>query len=131
LTELQPVDELTPQEPTPGQEFKRFVVDIIETVLLALILFVVINLVSARVRVDGFSMRPTLEDGEFILVNKLAYKFAEPKRGEIIVFRSPVTPEDLIKRVIGRWQRIPCSCLAITAMIRRIRMPGDWCRWKM
>jgi signal peptidase I len=101
LTELQPLDEITPQEPSAGQEFKRFVVDIVETVLLALILFVVINLVSARVRVDGFSMRPTLEDGEFILVNKLAYKFTAPKRGEIIVFRSPVTPEDLIKRVIG------------------------------
>ena len=101
MTELLPLNEQEPEKKPASMEIKRFVIDIIETILLALILFVVINLASARVRVDGFSMRPTLEDGEFILVNKLAYKFTEPKRGEIIVFRSPVTPEDLIKRVIG------------------------------
>ncbi|MFC2064474.1 signal peptidase I [Chloroflexota bacterium] len=82
-------------------EIKRFVVDILETVVLALVLFVIINLASARVRVDGFSMEPTLKDGEFILVNRLAYTFNEPQRGEIIVFESPATHEDLIKRVIG------------------------------
>jgi signal peptidase I len=101
LSELQPLNETELEDKPNGVEIKRFVLDILETVLLALILFVVINLVSARVRVDGFSMRPTLEDGEFILVNKLAYKFSEPKRGEIIVFVSPATNEDLIKRVIG------------------------------
>jgi len=47
-------------------------------------------------------MRPTLQDGEYILVNKLAYKFSEPKRGDIIVFIFPVNPEeDLIKRIVG------------------------------
>jgi signal peptidase I len=47
-------------------------------------------------------MRPTLEDGEYILVNKLAYKTGEPARGDIIVFIFPINPqEDLIKRVIG------------------------------
>ncbi|OGN73309.1 MAG: signal peptidase I [Chloroflexi bacterium GWB2_49_20] len=85
-----------------GTDVKRFILDLLETLILSVILFLVINAVSARVRVDGFSMRPTLEDGEFILVNRLAYKLGVPKRGEIIVFRSPVTPdEDLIKRIIG------------------------------
>ena len=55
----------------------RFALDIIETLVLAVVLFLGINAVSARVRVDGFSMRPTLEDGEIVLVNKMSYRFGE------------------------------------------------------
>lgn len=80
----------------------RFMLDIIETLVLAVVLFIGINLVSARVRVDGFSMRPTLEDGEFVLVNKMSYRFGAVQRGDIIVFHFPLNPkEELIKRVIG------------------------------
>lgn len=100
--EIKSEGEVIPDDQPKGKNLKRFILDLLETLILAVVLFLVINAVSARVRVDGFSMRPTLEDGEFILVNRLAYKFGEPKRGEIIVFRSPVVPdEDLIKRVIG------------------------------
>jgi len=96
-TQYQP--EPVVEQPT---NWKRFFLDILETVILAVVLFFGINAVSARVRVDGFSMRPTLEDGEYILVNKLAYKTGEAARGDIIVFIFPVNPqEDLIKRVIG------------------------------
>lgn len=80
----------------------RFFLDIVETLALAVILFLAINAMSARVRVDGFSMRPTLEDGEFVLVSKLSYLFGEVERGDIIVFHFPMNPsEELIKRVIG------------------------------
>jgi len=80
----------------------RFALDIIETLVLAVVLFIGINAVSARVRVDGFSMRPTLENGEFVLVNKISYRFSEMERGDIIVFHFPFNPEEeLIKRVIG------------------------------
>ncbi len=61
-----------------------------------------INAVSARVRVDGFSMNPTLQDGEYVLVNRLAYTLGAPARGDIIVFSFPMDErQDLIKRVIG------------------------------
>jgi signal peptidase I len=102
--------ETTPQEgqaesQSPADEkvnWGRFTLDILETLVLALVLFLGINTVSARVRVDGFSMRPTLEDGEFVLVNKLSYRFGAIQRGDIIVFHFPVNPnEELIKRVIG------------------------------
>jgi signal peptidase I len=80
----------------------KFIRDILETLVLAIVLFVGINAVSARVRVDGFSMRPTLQDGEFVLVNRLAYRFGGVQRGDIIVFRYPSdTSQELIKRVIG------------------------------
>ncbi len=103
MESLQPQSQ--PEQPAGAQEnfdFKRFVLDLFETIGLALVLFLAINAVSARVRVDGFSMMPTLHDGEFVLVNKLAYQTGTPTRGDIIVFRSVNTPDlDLIKRVIG------------------------------
>jgi len=94
------VDDTKPAEESTS--WKRFVLDILETLVLALVLFVGINAVSARVRVDGFSMRPTLEDGEFVLVSKLSYMFGEFERGDIIVFHFPLNPEEeLVKRIIG------------------------------
>jgi len=103
LETTQPETQIQPEPATEKPtDWKRFALDILETLVLAVVLYFGINAVSARVRVDGFSMRPTLQDGEYILVNKLAYKTGEPKRGDIVVFVFPMNPqEDLIKRVIG------------------------------
>jgi signal peptidase I len=80
----------------------QVLLDIVETVVLAVVLFLGINAVSARVRVDGSSMNPTLQNGEFVLVNRMAYRLGEMQRGDIIVFRSINEPDlDLIKRIIG------------------------------
>jgi signal peptidase I len=89
-------------EPT-SPSWGRFFLDVLETLLLSAVLFLAINALSARVRVDGFSMKPTLQDGEFVLVNRLAYRLGTPQRGDIIVFHFPLDPssQDLIKRVIG------------------------------
>lgn len=82
--------------------WKRFFIDILETLIMAVVLFVGINAISARVRVDGISMLPTLENGEFILVNRMSYRWGEIQRGDIIVFDFPLNmEEELIKRVIG------------------------------
>lgn len=89
-----------PQEKRSG--LMRFVLDILETLLLSLVLFAVINAISARIRVDGFSMEPTLKSGEFVIVNKLAYKLGNPTLGDVIVFHYPRDPDqEYIKRVIG------------------------------
>jgi signal peptidase I len=104
-TQLEPQIEPQIQPETQldqNQDWKRFGMDIIETIILAIVLYFGINALSARVRVDGFSMIPTLQNGEYILVNKLAYKTGQPNRGDIIVFRLPGDEsQDLIKRVIG------------------------------
>lgn len=97
--EVQTQIEVQPQETT---DWKRFVLDIIETIILAVVLYFGINAISARVRVDGFSMNPTLQNGEYVLVSRLSYKLDIPQRGDIIVFSFPVDQsQDLIKRVIG------------------------------
>ncbi len=80
----------------------RFFVDILETVLLSVLLFLGINALTARVRVDGQSMLPTFDSGEFIIVSKITYKLGEPEHGDIVVFHLPRDPDqDYIKRVIG------------------------------
>jgi signal peptidase I len=103
----EPILENTAPAPETGEPaspgWGRFFLDVLETLLLSAVLFLAINALSARVRVDGFSMRPTLQDGEFVLVNRLAYVLGAPQRGDIIVFHFPLDPgsQDLIKRVIG------------------------------
>ncbi len=95
------------EESTRGSGFWHFFRDVLETLILAVLLFIVINAVSARIRVDGSSMVPTLNNGEFVMVNRLAYgiagfKTGEAKHGDVIVFHYPRDPEqEYIKRIIG------------------------------
>ncbi len=80
----------------------RFILDVLETIVISVLLFLGINAVTARIRVDSYSMEPTLTRGSLVMVNKLAYKFGSPQRGDVIVFHYPPNPEQqYIKRVIG------------------------------
>jgi signal peptidase I len=82
--------------------FLGFIKDVLEVLVLSLILFVGINAVSARIRVDGESMVPTLASGEYVIVSRLSYRVGTPQRGDIIVFHFPGNPkEEYIKRIIG------------------------------
>lgn len=86
----------------PRTSLFHTLVDVLETVVFAIVLFVGINAVSTRIRVDGSSMEPTLHNNELVIVNKLAYKLTKPRLGDVIVFRKPSEPdEEYIKRVIG------------------------------
>jgi len=79
-----------------------FLIDTVEVLLLSLVLFLGINALSARVRVENISMQPTLNPGDFLLVNRVGYKFGNPSIGDIVVFHAPgVSDMDYIKRVIG------------------------------
>ena len=64
--------------------------------------YVIITFVGQRTRVSGSSMETTLSDGDNLIVDKLTYRFREPKRYDIIVF--PYQYEEntyYIKRIIG------------------------------
>jgi signal peptidase I len=95
-----PEEKITEPEKKPSNSIRRFLLELLETVVLAVILYFGIDAVIARVRVENISMEPTLVPGEFLMVNKLAYKFGLPKYGDIIVFHYDPT-EDFIKRVVG------------------------------
>jgi signal peptidase I len=88
--------------PSLGRQVLRVLGELLQTTLIAFLLFIVVNLATARIRVEGISMEPNLHDGEFVVVNRLAYRWQEPQRGDIIVFHFPSDPRRrFIKRVIG------------------------------
>jgi signal peptidase I len=115
--------QLIAEAPHVKESWKNFMKEILETLGLAVLLFLVINIISARVRVDGFSMRPTLEDGEFVLINRLAYQFGSFQHGDIIVFRPPMYPESgFLRRLLG----LPNISDDYEDYIKRvIGLPGD------
>src|SRR3990172_11342770 len=86
-----------------------FFLDIIETVVIALSIFLIVYLfIMQPHQVNGNSMMPNFKDGEYLMTDKISYLRGQPKRGDVIVFHSP--PEancpsgtncDFIKRVIG------------------------------
>jgi signal peptidase I len=85
------------------QRIGHFFLDAFETIVLSLAIFVVIYFfVASPHQVKGLSMFPTFQDKELILTDKISYRFNEPHHGDVVVFKSPVSPEyDYIKRVIG------------------------------
>jgi signal peptidase I len=91
-------EENLPEKPS----LLRVLVDILETLLLSVALFILIDAVSARIKIDGTSMEPNLHHGEFVIVSKINYRLGEPERGDVVVFDFPrnITKE-YIKRVIG------------------------------
>ena len=95
-------DENPTSENKPNAVF-NFLRELIQTALLALVLYLAINAVIGRIRIESISMEPTLYEGDLVLVNKLVYKFNPPKRGDVVVFHFPLEPdrEPYIKRVIG------------------------------
>ncbi|MEA2529856.1 MAG: signal peptidase [Thermomicrobiales bacterium] len=111
---------------TAGKSAARAVREIVETLLLALVIFVAVRALVLNFRVDGNSMVPNLHDQEMLLVNRnvyfhfdlnqwlnylpgedregerIVYPFHPPERGDIVVFQPPVTSEKpYIKRVIA------------------------------
>lgn len=80
-----------------------FFFDIIETLVVAASIFVIVYLFLLQPhQVSGNSMLPNFHDKEYILTDKISYRFRQPERGEIIVFQSPEDKEKhLIKRIIA------------------------------
>lgn len=104
----------TAQQPQATRnQASRAVREIVETLLLAALIFFLVRLVVLNFRVDGESMLPNLDDGQMLLVNRNAYQFIDvggnrlypfdpPERGDVVVFDPPTNSEKpYIKRIIG------------------------------
>jgi len=85
-----------------------FFLDIIQTIVLALSVFVVIYLFLFQPhQVKGNSMYPNFHNGEFLLTDKISYRFGTPQRGDVIIFKAPPSEPcaeiecEYIKRIIG------------------------------
>lgn len=77
--------------------------DLLETLALAVIIFLVVNTFTGRYEVQSISMEPTLHEGQYLIVSKIAYWFHGPERGDIIVLDPPNGRSEIpyIKRIIG------------------------------
>jgi signal peptidase I len=107
------VEEISPVEPARSAGAERvslasafgrrsLVREILETVLLTVVLFLVVNTVTGRSQVNGSSMEPTLHNGQYLIISKITYWIHPPERGDIIVLHPPNDlGEDYIKRIIG------------------------------
>ncbi|MFZ8859673.1 MAG: signal peptidase I [Thermocrinis sp.] len=75
---------------------------ITELIVIVIIVLLIRAFVAQAYNIPSGSMKPTLLVGDFILVNKLVYRFSEPQRGDIVVFKYPIDPNiDFIKRIIA------------------------------
>lgn len=109
--------------PTERSGAAALIWELLQTAVLTIAIFLAVRAVVQNFRVEGASMEPTFETGEYLLINKAAYfhvdgtalsslpgkmegslkyPFGGPQRGDIVVFQAPIQPDkDFIKRVIG------------------------------
>lgn len=91
------------------RDLGEFFLDIIETLVVALSIFLVVYLFFMQPhQVNGQSMVPNFQSGEYVLTDKISYKLRNPERGEVVVFHAPPAANcptgtgcDFIKRVIA------------------------------
>ncbi|MEX0683757.1 MAG: signal peptidase I [Dehalococcoidia bacterium] len=124
LTELQRrLREETVVVPHAESRWVVTVRELAETLLLAVLIFLAVRASFQNFKVEGASMNPSLDNGEYLIVNKLSYAqmgsglldwlpfvdsgnddylWDSPSRGDVIVFRAPTSVDrDFIKRIIG------------------------------
>ncbi|MBI4058685.1 signal peptidase I [Candidatus Microgenomates bacterium] len=81
----------------------KFLFDVLQTVALSLAIFAAVYLfVLSPHQVKGRSMEPNFVDGEYLLTEKISYRFGNPQQGDVIIFAAPPDKKsDYIKRIIG------------------------------
>ena len=86
-----------------NDKMRYLVKEWVEPIVIAVILALIIRtFVVQAFKIPTGSMRTTLMEGDRILVNKFIYRFAQPRRGDVIVFISPEDKKkDFIKRLVG------------------------------
>ncbi len=80
-----------------------FLWETLKIIIIALLIVVPIRyFVFQPFFVKGQSMEPNFETGDYLIVDELSYRFREPQRGEVVVFKYPQNPtQRYIKRIIG------------------------------
>jgi|SRR3989344_1805093 len=91
------------QQKGPFEKLSGYFIEIIETLVVCFAIFFILYLFVAQFhKVSGNSMVPTFQNGDYIITEKLSYRFGNPKRGDIIVLKNPRDEsQDFIKRIIA------------------------------
>lgn len=85
---------------------KKFLVsiwEIVEVVFVSLVtVFIIRTFIAQPFLVSGASMEPNFQNGNYLIIDEVTYRFREPEHGEVVVFRYPKDPSTyFIKRIIG------------------------------
>lgn len=85
------------------KNFFVFVFELIKIVVISLVIIIPVRYFLIQpFYVKGASMEPNFYDHEYLIIDEISYRFNEPKRGDIVVFRYPRNPQEyFIKRIIG------------------------------
>jgi len=108
-----------------GKKFKAALIDIVQTVVFVLVAVIIIRFFVGEIRwIPSGSMKPTLLEGDRIVVERFSRFHTTPKRGDIMVFYPPFeelknTPGKLFARLTGFF------CKDIAYIKRVVGMPGD------
>lgn len=96
-------EDVTSPSPSIFRKISNFFMDFLETIVVALSIFVVVYLFLVQPHeVKGSSMEPSFQNNDYILTDKISLKLHEPSRGDVVIFKAPKNPDvDYIKRVIG------------------------------
>lgn len=80
-----------------------FIWEILKIVIVALLIVVPIRyFLFQPFFVRGQSMEPTFENGDYLIIDEISYRFRDPQRGEVVVFKYPQNPSQrYIKRIVG------------------------------
>lgn len=83
--------------------FGEFFVEIVKVVIISLAIIIPVRYFLIQpFYVKGASMEPSFHDHEYLIINEIVYRFNNPERGDIVVFRYPKDPSQyFIKRIIG------------------------------
>jgi len=85
------------------RSFFGFTFELIKIVVISLVIIIPIRYFLIQpFYVKGASMEPNFYDHEYLIIDEITYRFKEPQRGDIIVFRYPRNPQEyFIKRIVG------------------------------
>ncbi len=85
------------------KEKMKYILEPVKIVFFALLIVIPIRyFLFQPFIVRGASMEPSFQEADYLIVDQISYRFREPKRGEVIVFRYPNDPQKMhIKRIIG------------------------------
>lgn len=84
------------------KKFLHYIWELAKIVIVTLVIVVPIRyFLFQPFIVRGQSMEPNFHNGDYLIIDEISYRFREPKRGEVVVFKSPNTSSYLIKRVVG------------------------------
>lgn len=100
---MDPIDYYGTPKTSFFENFKGYALEIFETLVVFGAIFAAIYLFVAQFhKVSGNSMVPTFKSGDYLITEKVTYRFSIPKRGDIIVLKNPRDEsEDFIKRIIA------------------------------